>query len=326
MYRDLAGRRHLRRYVIAAALILGFLGLVAGLAIWQRAQTLDLGVNQEQPQEEMPAMVFLTAERSTPTPGPQPGSCLSDPGDWILSGGVPGDNYQRIEPPCVYDGLAGAVAWHMLTRLGYTVQEAAGMLDFARAPHGGYVSSLYGLTATKGPMDIPLTVESYHPDLRHWMLDEAGNPAVSYSLRGCYRARSIEGNQVRAWDGGYAVVCAVAADYEAAWGGFGLDSHLYFSHQHGSGTRRGFLFFGYPAGGPWQLIGQQADLWVTIDPQKAVADRQRYAALHGAEVWDPAWLQAAYGYTAQALPESWQTHNDPTELQAIADILNEGIE
>ena len=40
-YADLAGRRRLRRYVIAAALILGFLGLLFGWAGWQRVQSLD---------------------------------------------------------------------------------------------------------------------------------------------------------------------------------------------------------------------------------------------------------------------------------------------
>jgi hypothetical protein len=61
-----------------------------------------------------------------------------------------------------------------------------------------------------------------------------------------------------------------------------------------------------------------------IEPEKATQDREFYASRYGTGVWDASWLGDVYGFGVRAPPENWRLYNDPAEIQAIADELNEG--
>jgi hypothetical protein len=236
----------------------------------------------------------------------------------------PNNHYKRIEPACVYEGLSKTVAWYMLTRIGYSASDAATMMGFDGVPGGDYLEAIRGFTASEGPLDIPISIETFHPDFQQWALKENGSPAVKFSLRGCYRTHTISGNQVDGWGSGYPVICTIAVDYEASRGGYRLGPYIYFNSQKGGQVKRGFLLFGYISNHKWQLIGQHRDLWATIEPAEAVNDRDFYAAQHKSMVWDGAWLADTFGIDVSPLPENWRSYTDPNVIQLIADMLNGG--
>jgi hypothetical protein len=208
--------------------------------------------------------------------------------------------------------------------MGYSGAEAAGLLGFTDLPQGPYVKAIRGMTAQKGPQGVPVFVEFFHPDLQYWSLTEQGGPGVALSLRGCYRTHTLVGSQVRSWENSYAVICTVAGDYDMTWGGFRLGSHAYFNRASTEQVKRGFLLFGYVSRNRWELIGQHKDLWAMIEPAKAYQDREFYASRYGSGVWDANWLGDVYGFGVRTPPENWRSYNDPAEIQAIADELNEG--
>lgn len=345
-YADLGGQRKARRYVIAAVAVLVLVVGIFGWSWFRRAQIWSEVLGTSQPLlGDLLASTHALGEHLVPSSlgnlssAPQNGgsmgslrptggdvslpTCPTDPELWRLIEVFPGINYKRIEPPCVYAGLSKKVAWYLLTYMGYSGAEAAGMLDFEGLPQGAYIKSIKGMTATKGPQEVPISVEPFHPGLQRWSLTEESYPALTLSLRGCYRTRTISGFQVEDWGTGYPIICTVAVDHEAVWAGYRLGQHIYFNKAESEGVTRGFLLLGYLGDDFWELIGQHKDLWATLEVVEASQDREFYASQYGSTVWNAAWLEDTYGITLNALPAGWQSYDDPIEIQAIAEKLNE---
>jgi hypothetical protein len=238
---------------------------------------------------------------------------------------VPDDNYKRIEPDCVYEDLAKTVAWHMLGRFGYTKPEAAKLLDFETLPWQPS-QSIKGLTNTKGPMIIPLDMEwAPHPTFRTWAVDSGGQPTLAYSLRGCYRTRTIVGSEVDPW-GRYPVICVVAYDRGPGWTVSELGEQRFSVELTTEPTLRRFVLFGY-SDETWVLLGEASDWRKAIEePSEPQQEREKVTARYGTVPWDAAWLKATLGLEMQILPEGWQTFGaDPEVIQAIANTLDHAL-
>jgi hypothetical protein len=359
MYRDLAGRRRLRRYVLAAIAIfiliggITFLGwrqrqtLLAMRAVTPMAATASGGQTQENP-TPTPAAVALAGVQSTSSPAPAsepsatapptrsstPDGCPTDPNAWELLEIAHGDNFKRIAPPCVYDGLGRTVAWDLLQVMGYSAAEAAELLGFADSPWHP-VAEITGMTNTQGPMTIELVdpspeeiKQTGHPNLHAWIVDREGRPEVTFTLRGCYRTETMKGDRVESWGVAYPLVCILAMD-QGSRVVLELDAHRYSAES--LSTRR-FCMYGYAGDGRWVSIGcqkepfveiqspgssQPASLPLTMDLGEIVQDRIVTSGLHGLAPWDAAWLEATFGLSMRPLPENWQSASDPSEYQAI---------
>lgn len=325
-FATLAGRRRWRRYVIAAAFILVFVGLLFGWVGWQRVQAWversgsDTSINGEM------SWQASVSSRAKETPTPDAGSCPTDPELWALLDVYPGDNYKRIEPDCVYEDLAKSVAWHMLVRFGYTKPEAAELLDFPTLPWRP-AQSIKGLTNTKGPMDIPLEMEwAPHPAFRTWVVDSDGQPALAYSLRGCYRTRAIVGSEVDLW-GPYPVICVLAYDREPGWTVVELGEQRFTVDLTSMLPGRRFAFFGYSAE-TWVLLGEPSDWQMAIEEASVAGqEREKVTARYGAAPLDSTWLQTTYGLDMHPLPGDWQTFGaDPDAIHAIANELDRALQ
>ena len=154
----------------------------------------------------------------------------------------------------MYDGLGKTVAWHMLERLGYTKPEAAALLDFRVLPWQP-TQSIKGLTNMKGPLRIPLEMEwAPHPNYRTWAVDADGQPALTYSLRGCYRTRTIVGNAVESW-GHHPVICVLAYDRDPGWMVNELGEQHFTVDLTTALPQRRFVLFGY-LDERWVLLGE----------------------------------------------------------------------
>lgn len=321
-YPTLSGQPRLRRFAMAA-LVLLVLALLVGLwaSVRKSSQQAVMLATPKPLDVGLPASTPLPT-RSDPIPTAAAHPCPTDPQDWQLQPVFPDDNYRKIEPACVLDSLARTVAWHFLTRSGYTVTEAAASLGFSSVPQGPYRESILGMTNTQGPLPIPLIYEQAHPDLRQWLVHPDGSSALVYSLRGCYRTATVTGNQVEDWGSGYPLICVLAMDQQGAWGIYQLGEHLYTASDTDGTVTRGFLLFGYDRNQGWLFIGQQ-DLWVEIeDPDGLASDREGYAPKVGVPLWDADWLQATYDLAIKPLPDDWQSRTDPAEIQAIVDQIN----
>ena len=324
-YADLAGRRRLRRYVIAAILILGFIAMLFGWSGWQRGRARTREVPPETVIDDEFAGLVAAPKKVTTTLLPEVAGCPTDPGSWDLLEVYPGDNYQRIEPNCVYEGLSRTVAWHFLERIGHTKLEAAAQLGLPEIPWEP-APSITGLTNTKGPLVIPLAMEwAPHPSFRTWMVDADGYPALAYSLRGCYRTRTIVGNQAESW-GRYPVICVVAYDRDPGWIVTELGALRFSVDLTAELPLRRFVLFGY-AGERWVLLGEPRDRQITIEESSAAAqERERVTVRYGATPWDAAWLATMFDLTMRALPENWPRFGaDPEVIQAITTQLDEAL-
>ena len=340
-YPDLAGKRKLRRYVLAALLLIGLVLALFGWAQLQRSQVRAEVFATPRPVSEVEVQpVALSSPTARPEPTPVAG-CPENPEEWEFVDVFPGDNYKRIEPACVYESLAKTVAWHILEFMGYTKPEAAELLGFVDGngvSAGNSVSALpwqptheiTGLTNTRGPMTILLTRDwAAHPDYFHWTVDADGHPGVVYSLHGCYRARTITGNQVEYW-GTYPVICVVALDRAPGWVVHVLNVRMDTSETRftvdmtGQAPLRRFLLFGY-TGASWVLLGEHQDQQVFLEDAGDISqEREQVTGRYGTVPWDAAWLEATFGLTMRSLPAGWQTFGaDPNAIQAIADELEQ---
>ena len=346
-YPDLAGKRKLRRYVFAALLLSVLVLALFGWAQFQRSQARAEVFATPHPVSEIEVQPVV---RSSPTatldPTPMSG-CPENPEAWTFLDVFPRDNYKRIEPPCVYEGLAETVAWHMLEFMGYSKPEAAALLELEdgngvsagdAVSAGNSVSALpwrpideiTGLTNTRGPVQLLLTRDwPPHPDYQQWTIDAEGQPGVVYSLRGCYRARAITGNQVESW-GAYPVICVVALDRTSGWVvhvlgvRMGTSDHHFTVDMTGQAPLRRFLLFGYTGTG-WVLLGEHQDQQVFLEEAGDISqEREQVTERYGAVPWDAEWLSATFGLTMRPLPEGWQTFGaDPNAIQAIAEALEQ---
>lgn len=322
-YDTLSGKPRLRRFAIVAVFLL-MLALLVGL--WASVQKSSEQAIVLATPIPLGGELSVSTSRSTdlpPSPTAAPLPCPTNHQNWRLLSIFPDDNFKKIEPVCIYDSLSRTVAWHFLTRLGYTAAEAAESLGFDAIPQGDYRETVMGMTNTKGPMAIALIYELAHHNLRQWLVSSDGTPASTYSLRGCYRTATVTGNQVDDWDTGYPIICVVAVDMQAAWGVFQLGDHLFASPGENGVTQRGFLLFGYLASQEeWELIGQQ-DAWAVIEAPESLAEsRENYAQKYGTTVWDIEWLAREYGLEMTTLPNGWSSHTDPADIQAILDEIN----
>jgi len=322
-YADLAGRRRLRRYVIAAVFILGLIAVLFGWSGWQRVRARTREVPAETVIEDEFAGFVTAPENITIPATPEAVDCPTYPGAWDLLEVYPGDNYQRIEPNCVYEGLSQAVAWHMLERLGYTKREAAEQLRLPEIPWEP-AQAITGLTNTKGPLVIPLDMEwAPHPSFRTWVVGADGFPALAYSLRGCYRTRSIVGNQAESWSR-YPVICVLAYDRDPGWTVTELGELRFSVDLTAALPLRRLVLFGY-AGERWVLLGSPRDRQITLeDPSAAFQERVQVTERYGTIPWDMAWLEATFNLSMHPLPDEWQRlGTDPDTIQMIANELEQ---
>jgi hypothetical protein len=324
-YATLAGHRRWRRYVIATALILVFIGLLFGWTGWQQVRAWAARSEPEPTPIDEGNFSVAAAKPEKATLIPESGNCPTDPELWRLLDVVPDDNYKRIEPHCGYEGLTRTVAWHMLERLGHTKQEAAELLGFGSLPWRP-IPAIKGLTNTRGPMTIPFDIEwAPHPAYRSWAIDAQGQPALTYSLRGCYRMRTIAGSDVESW-GEYPVICVVAYDRDPGWAVSELGEQRLSVDLATEPALRRFVFFGY-SGETWVLLGEASDWQKVIEePSAAEPEREKVTAWYGTVPWDAAWLQATFGLDMHPLPDGWQTFGlDPDTAQAIANELDQAL-
>jgi hypothetical protein len=359
-YRDLAGRQRLRRYVLASIAIFALIGAIVWMGWRQRAQLMAPGEGASTdlrtvrplagvapaptasevapagthssfniaPSTEPPTLVISPTQTSIPA------ACPGDPKEWELVEIAQRDNFKRIVPLCVYAGLSRTVTWDLLRVMGYGAGEAAGALGLAELPWRP-MRSITGMTELRGPISIDLEYASAevkqqlsHPDFRTWIIDSQGNPGMVFTLRGCYRTETVQGDQVKSWGVGYAVVCVVSVDQmDRAL----LELGIHHYTEQLSPVRQ-FAMYGYAGDGLWVGLGYQKEPLVAIrlpgsadpallpqamDLEQIVQDQKLVASQHGLVPWDAAWLERTFGLAMRPLPENWQSFNDPAELQAI---------
>jgi hypothetical protein len=346
-YKDLVGRRRPRRYILVAMAIFALVACILLLGWRQRGALLRPGavspaaeITAGRPAEETAAPATPGATPANRQPAPEvmlpttPASLALPPAGAQVLAISRDDNFRRIAPPCVYDGLARTVGWDLLRVMGYSAVEAAEALGFDEFPWQP-LPEIIDITNNRGPLLIELERVSdeaekqlSHPDFRVWIVDRGGRPGVTFVLRGCYRAEIGESNGVEGRDAPDPVVCVVSV-YPGEWAVLELGSHVYADES--LPTRR-FAVYGYAGDGLWASLGYQREPFVeirspasdlpallplTMDLAEIESDRRFTAGLHGLAPWDAAWLEAELGLSMRLLQEDWWDRNDPAAYQAI---------
>jgi len=319
-YKDIAGRRQPRTFALFALLILALLLLTGGMALLQRNVVM-------QPVVASPAAIQITEEEpeqlSEPAIKGISESCPNDPAEWAFADAAVDMNYKVIQPACVYAGLERTIAWVLALRSGYSRSEARDALGFDEMPIV-LIDQITIKTEGEALQEMSLRFTPPHPELTEWRVDENGDPAVSYGLRGCFRTSSVVGNRVSIWGGDYPVVCVVAEDAENYFIIYSLDEHLYTAI--GAPTRS-YLLFGYTAEHQWLWLGTQESPKIAInDSIDAASDREVIALLFDSRPWDAAWLEEYAGLTFQSLPEDWLAAREKEEGIAILQILDKYLQ
>ena len=313
-FKDIAGKRQPRSYVVLTGLILLLILLLASCVALERNAMMD-------EVRGTPETVRITSEPVT-TEAPATDitePCPSNPADWTFVEVLSGDNFQRIAESCVYDGLAKSVAWALAVRSGYTREAATQTLGFSATPLE-LVNEVITITNTQGPASALVTFTPPHPDFAEWRVDSEGVPAIAYALRGCFRTSRVIGNQSQSWNEDYPVLCVLSEDSTASFVTVALDGHVYTSEAE---PMRTFSLFGYRGMGEWVWLGTRQEPKVPLAKLKDFQiEAQAASGLYGAELWDVAWLGHSFGLEPQLLPDNWQNTQSDADLKIIMNELN----
>jgi hypothetical protein len=313
-----SGKRKLRSFTIVLLAILVVLIALIGVSLCQKVQAKNamavVGQVTLQSTQEPTAMPTTVSE-----------SCPSNSSDWTMMDILPGDVYKRIEPTCVYEGFGKAVAWALAIQEGYSRQDAATRLGYQTLPMA-QLSQVTVATNGQGPMQMSVYFVAPHPDLQEWYVNEAGEPAVSFTLQGCFRTFTIVSNQKQEWGNGYPVVCSLAMDTEATNMLMCLGERCYADKYL---PKRVFALFGYSGAGNWIWLGIETayslDLVsdatdATIGGESAFINYEQ-----GAAVWDSSWLAQTYQMPSLLIPDGWMGFTNDSDLQFIASSINSYI-
>jgi hypothetical protein len=317
-YQDLAGKRQPRIYTVVTGLILLLLFVAGGMAGLNRY----LLMSRVQATPEAVSVPTQTIEPTAPeaviTTTPSTG-CPTDATEWSFTPTVISDNYQVIQPACVYQGLEKTIAWALAVREGYSRAEATEQLGFSEMPMRQMESVTIPSDADE-LVDVPVSFIPPNPDFKEWRLNANGDAGVAFGLRGCFKTSSVNGNRVEIWGGDYSVICLVVEDAENTHILYSLNGHTYAA----SATPiRSFLLFGYLGDGQWFWLGTQTEPKLEIyDTADNASDRLTVATLYDSQPWDAKWLMDAYHLDMQPLPENWQTLKDENEKQYILSALS----
>lgn len=325
-YKDIAGKRQPRLYTVVTGLILLVLCMAGGMAGLNR----HLLMSRVRAVPEVVSLPMQTMEPAATEPlatissnGVDSTGCPTDSTEWSLTPTTISDNYQVIQPACVYQGLEKTIAWALAVREGYSRAEAATVLGFDDMP----MRQMDTVTIPKGAhelVDVPVSFIPPNPDFKEWRLSDNSKAAVTYALRGCFETTSVKGNRVEIWGGEYPVICLVVEDAENTRILYSLDDHMYTSDAI---PMRSFLLFGYVGNGQWVWLGTQAEPKLEIvNAEQNANDRLTVATLYDSQPWDANWLSNAYRLDMQPLPEGWQTSTDENERQYILSVLSGAAE
>ena len=179
---ELSGRRKLRSYIKVALFIAAVLLLALPIILGRQYKTMH----------EMAAVATIHYETSpTPPQGPTPTpeACPSDPAGWqFVSSGISGDNLERIEPACIYDGLGRAIAWVLAIREGYSRAEATQMLGFTKPPAQTKMSNIKVVNPVGSPIETSLVMVPLTAGYSEWFINGNDMPVEYYFPQGCFAA------------------------------------------------------------------------------------------------------------------------------------------
>lgn len=321
-YKDLAGKRQPRIYTVVTGLILLLLFMAGGMAalnrylLMSRVQATPEAVAFPTQTMEPVAMETIV---TSPSGGVDSFGCPTDSSEWSFTPTMISENYQIIQPACVYQGLEKTIAWALAIREGYSRAEATELLGFSEMP----MRQMETVTLPKDAndlVDVPVSFIPPNPDFKEWRLNANGKAAVAYGLRGCFETSSVKGNRVEIWGGEYPVICLVVEDAENTHILYALNDHIYTST---ATPIRSFLLFGYLGDGQWVWLGTQTQPKLEItDAKENASDRLTVATLYDSQPWDAKWLSTTYHLDMQTLPENWQSLTDENEKQYILSVLS----
>jgi hypothetical protein len=322
------GERKLKRYVVAV-LIIGVL-MVAAIAwvIVQRSQirahmayvppTITATSTSVQSSTTDPTQI--ATQIATLAPVVSVSACPTDPPEWTLTEPAPGNQYERIDPACVYDGLGRAIAWSLAIQMGYSRADANDGLGFSfdaskNNPAMVALSNVTILTysnwavAQIGLDSAPMTAQ-----FTEWAVTPDGAPAVTDTILGCFLTTSM--------GDGYPILCVIAEDTQAGYHVITLGGHLYTG---GVKANRVLSVFGYASDGRWVWLGNEHG--VDVDQSgisQAVLQKgyRDFSEGYNAPIWNAQWLKTTFGISLKPLPTGWQAAKNASELQIILGLLN----
>lgn len=329
----LSGKRRLRLYVQAALLIIAALIVVLVVVLYQQGQARKVmdatkPVAMEPTSTTTAPATALATQISALTPVGN--ACPTDASKWNLVLIDPSNQYGRLDPTCVYDGLGHTIAWVLAINMGYSRADANALLGFSfdasqNNPAMVQVQSLTILTESnwaiaKQNMAYSMT----NLDFTEWgVTTDGSSPSITFSNLGCFQPRTIVGNQIQDWGDGYPFICVIAMDAKAGYHVTSFGGHLYTGKL--ALANRKFALFGYAGNGRWVWLGWEAGVSVDqsgIDPAELQKGYQVYSQGYMSPTWDAKWVKDHYGIEMKPLPSGWQTANNAAELQAILDLLN----
>ena len=308
-----SGKRKVRSYVKVTLFVVAALVIFLALALYQQSQEIrDMSATR--------TISLAPTLTRTPAPTAVSEACPSNPSDWTLVDFLDNDVKKVIDPPCVYDGLAHAVAWALAIQEGYSRQDAATALGYTDFPMA-QMTEVNVADNEQGHKAIKVSFVPPVPNFTEWYFNGKGNPAVAIAIRGCFRTFTIVGNLKQEWEKGYPLICEVSMDVEASNMIMCLDNRCYASPYN---PTRFYALYGYSDEHAWIWLGNEKDKTVSgIKAEEVQADRNDLMLSHRqAAAWDADWLAKNFLLAAEPLPAHWQSLTSQDDLQAIVNSLN----
>lgn len=294
-----SGKTQLRGYVKVALGLFVILVVLFGVNAYNRYQMVSEVMAAPRP---LDADLIPAPTEQVAAPGSPVEECPSNPADWILTENTsaPGSNLKRLSPQCVHDQLDKTAAWLYATHVfGYSRSEAASFFGFSEIPMA-YSSKSFEmdqivvLTDFKDePQKVDLVFPNDDANLKEWLVDANGNPAVEFTFSGCFRTSSISGGEVVSWSNGYPVVCQYTKDSHVMY--YVGDVNGKVVTASGNENIRRIMWFGYTNDGTWFFLG------VSKDWEYDLSQIQN----RGASTINPIVMTEKYNVNTLPLPENW---------------------
>jgi hypothetical protein len=329
-YKGTLGKRKPRNFVIAGILIVIGLAAIGGVSAWfARAGLAQIKAT---PRPILAPTFTPTPALPTPEPTSVNGSsgCPTDSADWNLVDVFQNNNYKRIDPACVYEGLNKPIAWILAAQgAGYTNPAVLHLLGYSGDPPYANNLDKIDLLPVQGNKPVALTTSwpPLHKDYRDWFIVNDVVVSERITLDGCYRTSETVGNQTQYWspqwaNSGASVICELAEDRLKGWDVAGLDGLIY--SKPGSSATRCLAYFVYdnrPEYRSWYFVGDGDTFNMTVaELERTQSNIQKS---YGSSIWDLAWLQRTYRLSPVPPPQQWKQHATQEDFNKILALLNQ---
>ncbi len=323
------GKRALRAWVWATlAIVLVVVGII-GYSIFAAQERQAEIIATPRPAATLaPTSIPTLTPAPTVTPTVDAGAtssalaaeCPSDSTQWTFTPVAGGVNYDRIDPPCVYDGLDKVIGWIMaFNTMGWDAQTSLDNFNFSENPWEDSQPKMDFLPVTGNEVyAYAMTWFPFEQQYQGWYVVNNSAWGSNFVVEGCYPTYNLVDGQKKYWSSQYApsdytTICMLSMDALAGWQVNEDGGRIYSRSYVSSGGDDLPAMFGYNnVKHAWYFFGFEGPGVLSSDKDTISREAQDQAVFNS-PLWNLDWIEKQYGIFPKPLPDNWQKYNSQAD-------------